>query len=82
MQNYDEHLVNIATTALLAYVPSLAEEVEQSVPLGATKDVQMEHRKLRTWVVLCQSARQLGVPAADFARQILTLREIELQKYN
>lgn len=82
MQDYDEHLVNTATAALLAHVPSLAEEIERSVPLGATKDARIEHRKLKAWVILCQSASQLGIPAANFARQILTLQEIELHKYN
>lgn len=82
MQDYDEYVVNAAITALLAHVPSLAKEIERSVPLGATKDARIEHQKQKAMEVLYQSANRLEISVDVFARQILLLQEIELRKYN
>lgn len=73
MEDRDLELMEAAVTAFLCLVPALAEQIEQSVPVGSTRAERNLHRQQKGWAELCHSARRTGVDPMEFARQVILM---------
>ncbi len=75
MSEDNSQLMEAAVAAFLSLVPALAEEIERSVPIGATAAERLLHRRQKGWAELCHSAQRTGIDPLEFARQVVRLGE-------
>lgn len=75
MATYDKELMEEAAVVFLSLVPSLAEEIERSLPATSTH-VEKDHlRKLKACAEMHLAASRSGVSLTVYARQLITLNE-------
>lgn len=76
---YQPHheLFDEAADVYLQLVPSLSEEIAAEMSPGYTTEEWDLVRRQVTWAAMASAASRLGLTAAEFAAQVLRLRDVE-----
>lgn len=80
MSSPELDLIQQAAIAYLHFVPSLSQEINQSIPSGSSLAVRRSRRREKGWAELCLSAHRIGLEPSVFARQVIQLRNLERRR--
>ncbi|WP_447754568.1 hypothetical protein [Pseudomonas nicosulfuronedens] len=66
-----------AVAALISLVPTVAEEIEQSISVDSTEAARIVQRQEKGWEILCAEAKQRNLHPTAFAEQVIALYQID-----